>query len=552
MKTAPPLIGDILVENQFCQKADIEKALEIQKSYGENIKIGNILINMGAITEEQLLMALSSQFKISYLAKIDNLSTVDIGIDPDVLIANNAYPIEASDKDIKLITNNPLNMEFFSFIENSSGKNVKIVLSSDENLSRIAGRLKESDIVLNPDEIVDMDDELDKLKDLASEAPVIKLVNAILSKAIDLEATDIHFESLKTGMRVRLRIDGILRRIDEIPQNLKLAVIARLKLLSGMNITESRLAQDGRISMRIAGKNIDIRASSVPTQFGESFVLRLLLEDNSGYSLENLGFYEDHIKLIRDIASKPNGIFLTTGPTGSGKTTTLYSILSELNSIDVKIVTVEDPIEYELAGINQIQVKPEIGRTFANALKNILRQDPDIIMVGEIRDKETAEMAIQASLTGHLVLSTLHTNSALASVTRLLDMGIESFLLNASIIGLMAQRLVRKICPFCAYKAEVSDDLRKVYQLDKLAENYDFISISPKRGKGCHHCNHTGYKGRTVISEIIPFDAALRNAFDKNKNFNNIRQFGYRSMLEDGLLKVLEGKTSIEEILRVS
>ncbi len=551
MRTLPPLIGDILIENQFCRRADIEKALEIQKSYGENIKIGSILMNMGAITEEQFLTALASQFKISYLSKIDNLSIVDIGIDSNVLIANNVYPVEKSDGRIKLITNNPLNLELFAFIENVSGKTVEIVLSTDENLAQIAGRSKDS-VVLHSDEIVDVDDELDKLKDLASEAPVIKLVNAALSKAIDLEATDIHFESLKNRMRVRLRIDGILRKIDEIPYNRKLAVIARLKLLSGMNIAESRLAQDGRISMRIAGKNVDIRASSVPTQFGESFVLRLLLEENSGYFLEKLGFYKDHIKLIRGIVSKSNGILLTTGPTGSGKTTTLYSILSELNSIDVKIVTVEDPIEYELAGINQTQVKPEIGRTFANALKNILRQDPDIIMVGEIRDKETAGMTIQASLTGHLVLSTLHTNSALASITRLLDMGIESFLLNASIVGLMAQRLVRKICPFCAYKTEISNDLRKAYRTDKLAENYDFISISPKKGKGCRHCNHTGYKGRMVISEVIPFDAALQDAFDKNKNFSNIRQFGYRSMFEDGLLKVLEGKTSIEEILRVS
>ncbi len=551
MNSPQKLIGEILCSKKFCSAEDIEKALEIQKTYGQDIRIGRVLINMGAITEEQLLLALASQFNIEYVASTDDFSIVDIGIKPEILIANKVYPIEKTDEYITIITDNPLNLEIFAFIENIAQKKIKLLLTTENNLDQIISKLKDSLTVSADSEIVDIDEEVDRLKELASEAPVIKLVNSILSRAVDSQATDIHFESLKGKMRVRLRIDGVLRTIDYIPNNLKLATIARLKLLSGMNIAESRLAQDGRISIKIAGKSIDIRASSIPTQYGESFVLRMLLEEHTTYALDRLGFYDDQVSIIKDIVSKPNGIFLTTGPTGSGKTTTLYSMLSELNSEEVKIVTVEDPIEYELAGINQVQVKPEIGRTFAAALRNILRQDPDIIMVGEIRDLETAQMAIQASLTGHLVLSTLHTNSALASVTRLIDMGVEWFLIKASVIGLMAQRLVRTICPYCAVETEIPDEIVEGYNLVELAKKYALSEISPKKGEGCKHCNFTGYKGRTVITEVAPFDAKLQKMFDNNKNFNDMNALGYRTMLEDGLLKVLDGTTSIEEVLRV-
>ncbi len=551
MNISQKLIGQILLEKNFCNQDDIEKALEIQKTYGEDIKIGRVLINMGAITEEQLLMALAHQFGIEYISSSDNFSVVDIGINPEILVANKVYIIDKTDRYIKVLTDNPLNIEIFSLIEHYTNLKVKVALTTENNLEQIALKLKDSITIDSKNDMVDIDEEVDKLKELASEAPVIKLVNSILSKAIDTQTTDIHFESLKNKMRVRLRIDGILTTINYIPNNLKLAVIARLKLLSGMNIAESRLAQDGRISIKIAGKAVDIRTSSLPTQYGESFVLRMLIEEHTKYDLDKLGFFKDHIDIIEKIISKPNGIFLTTGPTGSGKTTTLYSMLSKLNSETVKIVTVEDPIEYELGGINQVQVKPEIGRTFASALRNILRQDPDIIMVGEIRDLETAEMAIQASLTGHLVLSTLHTNSALASITRLIDMGVEWFLIKASIVGLMAQRLVRTVCSHCAEDTEISEDIKKAYNLDELAQKYGFTNISPKQGKGCKYCNYTGYRGRTVISEVVPFDATLQAMFDKDKNFKDMHKLGYRTMLEDGLLKALEGKTTIEEILRV-
>lgn len=544
------LLGEILVENGYCKEEDIEKALEIQKNYGG--KIGNILLNMGVITEEQLLKSLSQQLELIYLKSIDNIDLIKINVNPEILINSNIYPYKEDGQYLYVLTNDPLKLEIFSLLENYTGKQVKVALTKEENLKQLSVLLNLDEIVETERDVVDLDEEIDKLKEIASEAPVIKFVNNLLTKAVEQNASDIHFEALKNVMKVRFRIDGILHTVDTIPQDMKLAVITRLKLISGMNIAENRLPQDGRISVKIAGKEIDIRASSVPTQFGESFVLRLLGKENVDYSLESLGFYDDHIKIIRTISRKPNGIFLTTGPTGSGKTTTLYSILNELNSDNVKIITVEDPVEYEFKGINQINVKPEIGYTFANALRSILRQDPDIIMVGEIRDYETAEIAIQASLTGHLVLSTLHTNSALSSISRLLDMGVEFFLLKASIIGLMSQRLVRRLCPYCSYDVELSEEFKNVYKVDDLVKKYPFVKINPKESKGCEHCNFTGYKGRMVIAEIAPFEKKLQEKFEEEKNFDDITEIGYRSLFEDGLLKVVEGKTSLEEVLRVA
>ncbi|NPA54618.1 MAG: Flp pilus assembly complex ATPase component [Aquificae bacterium] len=544
------LIGEIFLEEGYCSKEDIEKALEVQKNYGG--KLGTILLNMGVITEEKLLKALAKQLGLEYIPSVEGYTVIDIGVDHKILKENNIYPFKEDEDFIHIVTNNPLNLEAFSLIENTTGKQVKVYLSKEENLKQLAVFLDLEDVLAEKDNLLDIDEEIDKLKEIASEAPVIKLVNNLLSKAVEENASDIHFEALKNVMKVRFRVDGILHTVETIPQDMKLAVITRLKLISGMNIAENRLPQDGRISVKVAGKEIDIRASSVPTQFGESFVLRLLGKENIDYSLESLGFYEDHINLIRQIVRKPNGIFLTTGPTGSGKTTTLYSILSELNSDDVKIITVEDPVEYEFKGINQINVKPDIGYTFANALRSILRQDPDIIMVGEIRDLETAEIAIQASLTGHLVLSTLHTNSALASISRLLDMGVEFFLLKASIIGLMAQRLVRTLCPYCSQPVSLPEEFKKAYKVEELLEKYPFVTYAPKKAEGCKHCNYTGYKGRTIIAEIVPFDEEVIKRFDREKNFNRIEELGYRSMFTDGVLKVLEGKTSIEEVIRVA
>jgi len=542
------LIGEILVEKGYCKPEDIEKALEIQKSYGG--RIGTILLNMGVITEDKLLDALSDQFKYPFKKEIENIEKITLPVNWELLSRFKVLPIKEKDNVILVATNDPLNVEIFSLIESLTGKRIKVILTTEESLKYIENLYTEN-ISVRREDVLNLDEEIEKLKELASEAPVIKLVNAILNKAVEYAATDIHFESYKKGMVIRFRMDGILRKIETISDIFKLAVITRLKLMSGMNIAEKRLPQDGRIGVKIGGKELDIRASSIPTQYGESFVLRLLGREDITYSIEKLGFYDDQVELIKKISDKPNGIFLTTGPTGSGKTTTLYSILSRLNSESVKILTVEDPVEYELKGINQIQVNPDIGFSFATALRSILRQDPDIIMIGEIRDKETAEIAIQAALTGHLVLSTLHTNSALSSIARLLDMGVEFYLLKSTIVGLMAQRLVRKLCPYCSEPVSLDSSVIDYYNLNYLREKYKMGNFNPKEARGCRYCNYTGYKGRTVIAEVVPFNEKCIKYFEKNKSFDDPSKLGYRSMLEDGLLKVIEGITTLAEVIRV-
>lgn len=543
-------LGEILVDNHFCTDEDIQKALDIQKSYGG--KIGTIILNMGNITEEQLLISLSQQLDIPFLKTIDNIEPLSTGLKWKILSDSKCIPFDETDTTIQVVINDPLQINIISIIAVTTGKNVQLHLTKEDNISKLIGSIDLDEFESELHSLETTNDEIDKLKEMASEAPVIKLVNSLFIKAQEMQASDIHFESTKDHMNVRLRIDGILHHISTIGTGQKLAVISRLKLISDMNIAENRLPQDGRISLKIASKMLDIRSSSVPTQHGESFVLRFLGNEDIAYSLDSLGFFPDHIMLINKFIEKPDGIFLTTGPTGSGKTTSLYAMLSKLNSEAVKIVTVEDPVEYEFDGINQIQVKSEIDYTFANALRSILRQDPDIIMIGEIRDKETAEIAIQSSLTGHLVLSTLHTNSALGSISRLLDMGIDFFLLKSSLSGVMAQRLVRRLCPHCAEAVDTDEALNKMYNIDALLLQNPSINYSPKQPKGCESCNHTGYKGRLVIAEVIPFDQKLHDFFHGDASFSDLSALGYRSMMEDGILKFCQGTTSIDEILRVT
>ena len=435
-----------------------------------------------------------------------------------------------------------------SVLKNLTSKKAKLYLATDEEMREIRNVYEIDD---NEDNYDILEDEVEKLKELASEAPVIKMVNNIFAKAVNMYVSDIHFESYKNGIKVRFRLDGKLQTIDTIPQKLKQAVTARLKLLSKMNISENRLPQDGRIGLKISSQEIDIRSSSVPTAFGESFVLRLLGNDSLDLTLDHMGFHQDNLTLLKKMLQSPNGIILTTGPTGSGKTSTLYAALNYINHEDTKIITVEDPVEYQLESISQIQVKASIDYTFANALRSILRQDPDVIMIGEIRDSETAQIAIQSALTGHLVLSTLHTNSAIGAVARLLDMGMEYFLLKSSIVGLMAQRLSRKLCDVCKEPMHISQEHRELYNIDTLQQ---FIEkeYNPCKAVGCKKCNYTGYKGRIPILEILPFDEKLMKKLDENRDFSDIRFLGYRTLQDDGILKFLEGDISLEEVIRLA
>jgi len=539
---------DILLEQNSCSKEDIEQALSIQKEYGGHI--GNILLNLGAITESAYLKAFAKQFNLKLLSEFDKeIKRVDIPqISTDFFLIHEIYPIAMDSKTISLATHHPLKSVAFAHLRHITKKSLDIYLANEEELRGIK-EIYESEDIEDDEDI--FEDEVDKLKELASEAPVIKLVNNIFAKAVNMGVSDIHFESYKSGIKVRFRIDGALKVVDTIPNKLKQAVTARLKLISRMNISENRLPQDGRISMKISSQELDVRASSMPTAFGESFVLRLLGNESIDLSLDSMGFHKDNLTLLKRMLKRPNGIILTTGPTGSGKTSTLYSALNYINEESIKIITVEDPVEYQLDGISQIQVKSSIGFTFANALRSILRQDPDVIMIGEIRDKETAEIAIQSALTGHLVLSTLHTNSAIGAVTRLLDMGIEYYLLKSSIIGLMAQRLARRLCEDCKEPYTPSEEEKKLYNLDELSR-YIEAPYNPCKPKGCAKCNYTGYKGRMPIMEIVPFDDELIKRLDKNRDFKDIRELGYRTLQDDGVIRFLEGKISLDEVIRLS
>lgn len=397
-----------------------------------------------------------------------------------------------------------------------------------------------------------LNDDLDRLKDIASEAPVIKLVNQIIARAVEIRASDIHIEPMENELRVRYRVDGVLQKVESPPQQLASAVISRIKIMTKLNIAERRLAQDGRIGMAVRGKDIDLRVSTTPTIHGESVVLRILDRDHLELDFAALGFEDDVTRLLRDLLEQPYGILLVTGPTGSGKTTTLYAALVELNTIAKKILTIEDPVEYQLDGINQVQVKPQIGLTFAGALRSFLRQDPDIMMIGEIRDLETAQIAVQAALTGHLILSTLHTNDAASAVTRLLDMGVEDYLLTSTVIGVAAQRLVRTLCPHCREAFEPLAELVERLRLPKSSSGKHTLY----RATGCEQCSHTGYRGRTSIIEVLPISDAIRQAVLKSADAASIdkiaRDMGLQTMRMHGLKKALAGITSIEEVLRVT
>jgi general secretion pathway protein E len=395
-------------------------------------------------------------------------------------------------------------------------------------------------------------DDVEHLRDLASEAPVIRLVNLVIQRAVELRASDIHIEPFENRLKVRYRIDGVLEEGESPPANLTAAVISRIKIMARLNIAERRLPQDGRIMVRVQGKELDLRVSTVPTAHGESVVMRLLDRETVVFDFQRLGFTDEFLPQFEHVLQQPHGILLVTGPTGSGKTTTLYTALSRLNTPDVKIITVEDPVEYQIEGINQIQAKPQIGLDFANALRSIVRQDPDIIMIGEMRDLETARIAIQSALTGHLVLSTLHTNNAAGGITRMLDMGVEDYLLTSTVNGILAQRLVRRLEPTHAERYPASPEEIEKFGLRRLQPEGEIFLYRPRGSE----LAPTGYLGRTTILEFLVMNDELRRAVMRHAGMGELeqlaRQHGMRTMYEDGIAKALAGVTTIEEVLRVT
>ena len=522
------------------------------------------LVDMGFISEEDLLKTLGHYFGIPYIS-LKNYQGKTLFIESlseKFMKQARLVPLELKDNTLSIAIYNPFNEATLDAVRMSTGLALELSLAKENEILDTIDRLFSTEsssmdrIIENikdeKGELSIEDDNVDHLKDLASEAPVIRLVNLIISRAIELQASDIHFEPFDGSFKVRYRIDGILHDMESPPKSLQAAVISRIKIMSKLNIAERRLPQDGRIMLRVMGKEIDFRVSTLPTLFGESVVMRILDRESIILDLEHLGFPHDNLACFEDLITRPYGIILVTGPTGSGKTTTLYSALNKINSPDKKIITVEDPVEYQLHGVNQIHVKPSIGLTFAHCLRSILRQDPDVIMIGEIRDAETAEIAVHAALTGHLVFSTLHTNDAAGAITRLLEMGMENYLLSSSLLAVMAQRLVRVVCPHC--HEEYIPDLGMLQEMELSSEALRDLRIV--RGRGCERCASTGYKGRSGIYELLPINDEIRQLILSRADSKTIkekgRSHGMRTLRESGWSKVKNCVTTISEVLRVT
>jgi general secretion pathway protein E len=554
-------LGELLIQRGKLDPSGFERALRLQSETGERVDL--LLTKLGQVSERDMADGLSTLLKLPIAETRDYPAEPVLAdrLSPKFLQEFRVLPLSDDSDGIVLAMADPLDEYAIQAIRLRAKKAVLPRIGIPADIEAAFSRLYSSGgtaiggIVEGLAETTDESTQRDveRLRDLASEAPVIRLVNLLISRAVDLRASDIHIEPFEHTFQVRYRIDGLLRAQESPPFRLRAAIVSRIKLMAKLNIAETRLPQDGRIKLAIRGKEIDLRVSTVPTLYGESVAMRVL--DRSGVVLdfETLGFEPTLLNDFLEILNRSNGILLVTGPTGSGKTTTLYTSLCHLNRGDTKILTVEDPIEYQLEGINQVQVKPQIGLTFANALRSFLRQDPDVIMVGEIRDKETAQIAVQAALTGHVVLSTLHTNNASSTVTRLLDMGIEDYLLTSTINGIIAQRLVRVLCPNCrephGAPTELVDELR-------LRENGNGTAVTLYRPSGCEKCNGTGYLGRTSILEMLVISDPIRQLVHRGADANEIQavalESGMQSMYQNGIDKALAGITSLEEVLRVT
>ncbi len=472
---------------------------------------------------------------------------------------NHVLPLREDGEVLEVVMGDPTETFVIEALALAVGKPVKVRVGVASDIDTALERLYEQSAeepAEQEGELGDFDEEdIEHLKDLASEAPVIRMVNQIVQRAVDARASDIHIEPFADELKVRYRVDGILQEVESPPVRSTAAIISRVKIMAKLNIAERRLPQDGRIPLRVQGKDLDLRVSTVPTMFGESVVMRLLDKESVRFDLDSLGFDGGPRERLLSVLDVPYGILLVTGPTGSGKSTTLYTALSRLNTQERKIITVEDPVEYQLPGINQIQVKAQIGMTFAGALRAIVRQDPDIIMVGEMRDLETARIAVQSALTGHIVLSTLHTNDAASGVTRLLDMGVEDYLLTSTVNGILAQRLVRRLCPHCRQPyqplPEITAKLSRVAGRRGTAE-----PVTLYRAVGCDECSGTGYRGRLVITEVLLMSDGIRQAVLRHATATEIQRLaideGMITMYDDGLRKAMEGRTTVEDVMRVA
>jgi type IV pilus assembly protein PilB len=562
-------LGRILIKMGVLSREKVHECLEIQKKRGGDVRIGQIFVELGLVDETQLQVALAAKRGMEFtsidgmdigkdviekvpaqMAKTYHIVPIEYNKDKNELVValDNVDNFRATD-DLRTLMGFTVTAKMTDRESLEGALNKYYETKQDENITELIDEIQ-SDAFLAEFDGRNQSIDLDELKELSESNPVKKLLNLVLLQAIRDKASDIHFEPFESEYKMRYRIDGVLYEMIPPPKYIAAALSSRIKVMASLDIAERRMPQDGRISLTVQGNPVDLRVSVLPTMFGESVVLRVLDRSQVSFDLEKLGLRPDDIKTIRQLINKPNGIIIVTGPTGCGKTTTLYSALNELNTIDVKIITTEDPVEYDMDGMIQVQMKPDIGLTFARCLRSILRQDPDIILVGEIRDLETAEIAAQASLTGHIVFTTLHTNDAPSSIARLLDLGVEPFLLTATIEGIVAQRLVRRICPNC--KAAFEPDEAQLKEL-RITED----EIKGKKfyyGRGCSKCNGTGYKGRVGLFEVMVFNEEIRDLVMNRASTNVLRvaalKGGMKQLRDNGLASIFDGITTIDEVAK--
>jgi type IV pilus assembly protein PilB len=551
-------LGELLVEAGLITRPQLDQALQQQTATGD--RLGKVLVAMGLATQDAIAKAVANQMGIEYV----NIQTLTIADDvltslPETVIRRHqVIPIRVEDNVLVLGMVDPLDVVALDDIRRLTDREVlPAAITPDGYLSAVntypalESSLDQVIQEIRPSDVGEEEPGLDKLREIVEDAPVVRLVNLMLVQAVRQGASDIHVEPQESRLRIRYRIDGTLYNVMTAPKHVQAATTSRIKIMGNMNIAERRLPQDGRIELRVDNREIDLRVSSIPTTYGEKVVMRILDKRSALVGIDKLGLMGPDQDKFESLITKPYGIILITGPTGSGKTTSLYAILNRINKPEVNIITIEDPVEYRLAGISQVQINPKAGLTFANGLRSFLRQDPDVIMVGEIRDEETARIAIHAALTGHLVLSTLHTNDAPGAVARIVDMGIEPFLVASSVIGVVAQRLVRLLCPKCKTAYEPPVEVVTRYGLGRPGEPLPTIY----KAVGCEACNNIGYKGRIGLFEIMPMEDDLRNLVVKNASADAIKRasiaMGMRTLHLDGVAKVLAGMTSLEEMLRV-
>lgn len=559
MKHTRKRLGDMLTEAGFITQEQLQIALQEQKQTGR--RIGEVLVDLGFVTEDNMLEVLREQLNLPRL----NLSRVLIPVEMAAILPEHiarrhqVVPVRLEQGRLVLAMADPLDVVAIDDVRMVTGREVTVVLASRGEIASAIDQLYgggadyvEQVVQTLREEGNEQEEEnLDQSQTMAEETPIVRLVNGIIVDAVKQRASDIHVEPQENNVRIRYRVDGLMRQATVVPKRTQAALISRIKVIGGMDIGERRLPQDGRLQLKVEGREIDIRLSSLPTMFGEKIVMRILDKQTALSQLRLLGFRTDVLERWKRVIHRPYGMIVVAGPTGSGKTSTLYATLNELNSVEKNIITVEDPIEFTLAGVNQVQVNPKAGLTFASSLRSIVRQDPDIIMVGEVRDRDTAVIATQAAMTGHLVLSTLHANDAAGVVSRLIDMGIEPYLVASALTASMAQRLARRLCPECRQPYRLPDEEAMALGIDKVTEVRQFY-----RPVGCHACDGIGYKGRVAIQELLVVTEEMRVMIVEKKSKEIIQrealQNGMKTLVQDGILKAAEGITSLDEVMRVA